>query len=453
MISLLQRGCYVSGILLVLWLMTGSLLAAPLSESVTISSSTLLPGQPWMLNGSAPGVHSVQVWLFGSDMVWFTVQPVEPDNTYKVTLPPDLTVNLTPGTYHIVLQFPHPGSTFDVQVENDRVLDRKKPVSQQCLFSVAPGSTLPVPVSPFAYTTFMNVLDDPEVNDTYLETQVYLRDIPLHNVSVHNPALTIFPISDQSVGNHVVINGTTTLPVGEELLVEAGPSEFLPRPKIPAGYLDGISGTVRIVAGKNDTNLWSFPVDTDHWLAEEYLVRVTAINEDATATTIFRLYDGSIRIDPVGNSTAGDTLLVTGTSTAEHNMPIFVKLVYQPVIREKSVPLLPSAPCNGHAGRIFPVNRSAGKWWSADIDTTGCSPGSYRVDVFAESGEVQEDFSYVELLPLVDRRVETSNTSIVKDGPTTVSEVAATESQPLPVEIVLVALVCTCIIVTLKRRK
>jgi len=438
-------------ILAILYITVATVSAVPLYDSITLSSPTIEPGQPWMLNGSAPGYQDIQVWIFGSGNVEFFTKRVERNGSYSLIFTPERTRTMIPGRYWVVLQFPNEQEIYDVQVNNGWVTDVKKPTSQQQLFSVIPGTESPV--NPFAYATLIRALDDPSVNDTYADIFLSVTQPLLAEQSREKEPLTIHPVDDHTVGDRFVIEGTTNISAGGEILIQIMPSTFTPGPKIPERMQDGTTGIVHIMDGDNGENTWSFPVDTAHWLPEEYLVSVTPIKENVTAATTFRLYSGSIRLDPIGNCTIGDPISVTGITTADSSTPIMVQLLYQPVIRGKSMPGSLLSSCNSREGRSFLVNRSAGKWWSAVIDTNGCSQGTYRVNAFSASGQIQEDFRQVELLAPADQNAERNNTSSLTAEPTTGTQPATTPAASFSATPVVLALgfIGACMIAQKKR--
>ncbi len=326
----------VTPIVVVALLCTISIVSGvPLYDSINISSSTIDQGQTWMVTGFAPGYENIQVWIFGPVEVLFFLQKIEPDGSYTISLLPEKTREMDTGNYHAILQFPHEPGLYDIRVKDWQVINTKKPATRQQVFSFMPAPR--TPFSQIAYASLIQALNDPAVNDTYANVPFAITPAPVTEPDPEKVPILIHPVEDHTMGDQFVIDGTTTLPEGEEILVQIMPSSFVPGLKIPEGMQEGTTGTVYVMGNHKGDNTWRFPVDTTHWLAHEYLVSVAAIRGNATASTLFTLYSGSIRIDPVSNHTTGDTFTITGTIVLSDNDPLYVQLLYLPHILTKEI--------------------------------------------------------------------------------------------------------------------
>lgn len=96
--------------------------------------------------------------------------------------------------------------------------------------------------------------------------------------------LSVEDLGTVTAGETVVINGTTNLAPGNQLLVTVIPTEFLPLERNRTVEPAGISGTVTVESG-DPRNTWSFTVNTGDLEPGNYLVTVEWIEGDATTTT------------------------------------------------------------------------------------------------------------------------------------------------------------------------
>jgi len=386
----------LSVIVVILFCTTPMVSGVPLYDSINVSSSTFGQGQSWILTGSAPGYENLQVWMFGPVEVLFFVQKIEPDGSYTISLLPEKTREMDPGNYHAVIQFPHEPGLYDIQVKDWQVINTKKPVAQEQIFSLMlPPRT---PFSQIAYASLILALNDPAVNDTYADVPFVITPAPVTEPDPEKVPVLIHPIEDHTRGDQFVIDGTTTLFEGEEILVQIMPSSFVPGLKIPEGMQEGTTGIVSVMGSHKGDNTWRFPVDTTHWLAHEYLVSAAAVKGNATASTVFTLYSGSIHIDPVSNYTVGEMVKITGTTVLSKNDPLYVQLLYQPNILTKEITARQPS-CGDTGGHAMTINRTSQKYWSYILNTSGCSPGTYRIEAYSSTSQVWGDARLFKIYP------------------------------------------------------
>ncbi len=97
--------------------------------------------------------------------------------------------------------------------------------------------------------------------------------------------VTIDALPDMRTNDKYLITGTTSLPAGEDLLVQVYPSSFRtdydftinPKDKSQGGSFSGATGTVRVVNGSGSENLWSFELQT--YLMSPTTYEVNASND------------------------------------------------------------------------------------------------------------------------------------------------------------------------------
>lgn len=427
---------------------TSTVSGVPLYDSINIPSSTISQGQPWILTGSAPGYENIQVWIFGPVEVLFFIQKVEPDGSYTISLFPEKTREMDPGNYHAVLQFPHEPGLYDIRVNDWQVINTKKQVPQQQIFSLMPAPR--TPFSRIAYASLIQALDDPAVNDTYADIPFFITPTPVTEPNPEKVPILIHPIGDHTVGDQFAINGTTTLFEGDEILVQIMPSSFVPGLKIPEGMQQGTTGIVSVMGSHKGDNTWRFQVDTTHWLAQEYLVSAAAVKGNATASNLFTLYSGSIRIDPVSNHTVGDTFTITGTSVLSENAPLYIQLLYHPHILTKEITARQPS-CGDTGGHATTINRTSQKYWSSVLNTSGCSPGTYRVEVFSSTSQVRGDARQFEIYP--DTHANPGPTpGVIPVILNATPQSPTSRLAPLPAGIVILAIGCVSIFSMIQRK-
>ncbi|MCK9593497.1 MAG: hypothetical protein M0Q91_15955 [Methanoregula sp.] len=97
--------------------------------------------------------------------------------------------------------------------------------------------------------------------------------------------VTVDSLPDMRIHDIYLITGTTSLPPGEDLLVQVHPSSFSsdydftinPKDKTQGGSFSGAMGGVRIVKGSGVENLWSFELRT--YLMDPSIYEVNVSND------------------------------------------------------------------------------------------------------------------------------------------------------------------------------
>ncbi len=109
------------------------------------------------------------------------------------------------------------------------------------------------------------------------------------SAAAEDPSITFGTSGQFPAGTTVFVNGTTNLAPGDHLAVEVYSSSFGPTPKTGNGTFYGASGIVTVQPGQGGANLWSFPVNTTGFPPDVYVVTVTGIEVQVTASTTFTL--------------------------------------------------------------------------------------------------------------------------------------------------------------------
>lgn len=218
------------------------------------------------------------------------------------------------------------------------------------------------------------------------------------------PAGTINPIPDHAAGDLVVISGTTNLPAGTRFELDILPLQSDTGQSLRIG-----STGAYIVPGTGLSNQWSGALDTTAIPPGEYIVNAYPVNATLTtyekgnliATARFRLNNSStaptgqlqqenqtpyISVNPPGNVTLGEKLLVTGTT----NLPNDTELLYM-VVQQSNISVFtidPKTSCQDTqagltiSGIIDVLPGTGGpNRWSFAIDTAEFIPDRYEVSV------------------------------------------------------------------------
>lgn len=161
---------------------------------------------------------------------------------------------------------------------------------------------------------------------TYLTT-----DTPVKATITKDDFIRINAIGNRSVGDQFLITGTTSLPVGTEILWEVTPVSIMTNPN-QSGTFSGAVANSQVTKGTGNTNRVTFAMDTYVLLPERYNVSVSTVTgnlsegdyrtSDPKGSVQFILKPGPasadsgqyIRIDPVDEKTTGDLLIVTGST-------------------------------------------------------------------------------------------------------------------------------------------
>jgi len=414
---------------------------APPSTEITLSSTSIIQGEPLTLQGTASNSTELRFWLFGSDSLSTTENPVNPQSGFSYSLTADQTRNLTPGLYHLVVQYPGTGGIFDIHVANDFVFDEKNKPDQKVLFYLGALGEGRYPYSE-TYSSIIAALNDPLVNDSY-ENYVFSvtgAQQPA-NFPLTNSTITIDPVEDHSIGDTFVIQGLTGLPTGDQLMIEIiSPNDMHPWPKLPEGVeISGVWDAItNVSAGRNQTNTWSYTVNTTGWKPQDYVIGVNAIKEIATTGSQFNLYRGKISINPVTGSLNDDSITINGTTTLPVNEVLDVSILHEPLAGIKCTST--RTFCGEYMGSANVIHGEGGfNLWTITVNTSTFWSGNYLIDVSSENGGVAN--------ATMEFTSPFLNTSPVPNAPTT------TQSSPLSWGVSIAALAGVVIVNVYKRKK
>ena len=264
------------------------------SPSLTVGSSgtSLTPGDDYRISGTATGVDSVQIWIFGKNYYRLGVPVVvRSDNSFEYVLTGAETADLAKGQYYVVVQHPMADGVFSVKPGTG---DREGWIVGAEGSGVPPINLAHLRASDAA-TALITALDSPNIDDTYIK----------FSFSVDVSWLGIDGVSDQTYGETFMVTGTTDYPAGTAL----------------AYRITAREGGANVLAGEavvTDNGDWGFEVDTTVIGPGAYTLLVTAPDGQASTNTLFDVYDdvihpvppggGSYRVERIGMTPSLDDL-------------------------------------------------------------------------------------------------------------------------------------------------
>jgi hypothetical protein len=242
---------------------------------------TIANGDPVFVHGIATGHprDGLQVWLLGHNYVKITTISTNPDNTYEYELRPVDTLDLAPGQYFLLIQHPMMNGQFDIyyNAASGNVINRQLGTGTS-IYQLTPPGSLQSPDSAYA---LMRAINSQNLDDTFATASFI----------VNPPAAFINPVGNHAVGEQFTITGSTNLAVGDFLMIEITSSSFRPTGKSQSDGFSGAAGRIRIEPGSGGSNRWAFPVDASTFKPDEYIVKVSGITVDVTASTLFTIIE------------------------------------------------------------------------------------------------------------------------------------------------------------------
>ena len=117
--------------------------------------------------------------------------------------------------------------------------------------------------------------------------------------STQIPYIHIVPVNDKNVGDKFSINATTNLNVDEDILVEVYSASFRPAQKPPSGEFSGATGTMKVLAGANNNNFFTFDIDTSTFKPDIYLINDTARGIPGLGRSFFYVIGGTAPVSTI----------------------------------------------------------------------------------------------------------------------------------------------------------
>jgi len=276
--------------------------------SATASQSTVAKGDAVFITGTAEGQPSsgVKIWILGKNYAAIGSEAVNSDSSFSYEIKKDVTHDLYSGQYFIVAQHPMQNDRFDVvpmpsSTDPQYVVTVNQSSGSTDYTTALGGAKLDFRLTGSASLqgsdaaeALIEAINSANVDDTYTKLQILIEE----------PVITIDTVGDRHVGDKFTITATTNLAVDDEVLFEVYSSSFQPTQKSQSGEFSGASGTVKVTKGDSGLNKLSFDVDASTFKPDEYLVKASAVLQEATGTTLFNVLEASA-------PTATPTVVVT----------------------------------------------------------------------------------------------------------------------------------------------
>jgi len=282
--------------------------------------AVIAQGDPVTISGVATGQPQVglQIWLIGYNYAKVTTIQVNSDDSYAYNLKKADTVNLAPGEYFVLVQHPMMNQRFDI-IYDPSSGSVKNVQTGKSIFQLTGSGSLQ---STDAVSALMSAIASQNIDDTFAITSFYLSA----------PAVTIDPIGDQQVGTNVTINGTTTLAVGDTLKIDVVSSSFTPSGKTNSSGFSGVLGMVTVVSGTGSANNWSIGIDTSTFTPDNYIITVSGVDEQVTASSNFNVEcAGSGDTCSIPGLSSSSTQAVPGAPTMTSSTPESTQTVPAPI--------------------------------------------------------------------------------------------------------------------------
>ncbi|WP_292371079.1 MEMAR_RS02690 family S-layer glycoprotein [Methanoregula sp. UBA64] len=283
--------------------------------SATASQSTVAQGDAVFITGTAQGqpTPGVMIWILGKNYANIVTQSVNSDGSFSYEIKKETTKPLYAGQYFIVAQHPMQNNRFDVYPSDAAGQNTVIGLNQAAVVwtrdqanTVNSAPSIDFKLSGMnslqgsdAAEALIEAINSANVDDTYTKLQILIE----------NPVINVDPVGDRHVGDKFTITATTNLAVDDEVLVEVYSSSFQPTQKSQSGEFSGATGTVKVTKGDSGLNKISFDVDASTFKPDEYLVKESAVLQDATGTALFNVLEASA-------PTATPTIVANVTSAA-----------------------------------------------------------------------------------------------------------------------------------------
>lgn len=301
--------------------------------SASVSSSVVAQGDSLKIVGIAEGNPSqgVAIWIMGKNYNVHKTQSVSSDASFKYDVSGADTKTLATGQYFVVVQHPMQNNKFDIVTEdNTYVKNLMLGTSGTNVFKLNGAGSLQ---GSDAANALIEAIGDPNIDDTYTKFQFL----------VETPYIYIAPVGDKHIGDKFTIKSTTNLAVDDQILVEVYSSSFKPTQKSQSGEFSGATGTVKVVKGEgnNGLNAISFDVDSATFRSDEYIVKESAVVQEATGSALFNVIDESLA--PIATPTA----VVAPIIVTE--VPTPIPTTVEPIETVNETPVKPTQASPGFA--------------------------------------------------------------------------------------------------------
>ena len=321
--------------------------AVTLTPGSSATTTTISQGDPVYIRGIATGHPQVglQAWFIGYNFAKVSTVQVNDDNSYEYELRKSDTANLAPGQYFVLIQHTMMNGRFDVvyDASSGAVTDVQ---TGKTIYKFTGSGSLQ---STNSATALIQAVGSQNIDDTFATVSFY----------VSSPTATINPIGDRQTGDKFTINGTTSLAPGDDLMVEIYSSSYVPTTKTQSSGFSGASGVVKVVAGSGGRNTWSFDVDASTFAPDEYLVKVSGVLQDVTASTYFNVLcsgsGGTCSVPMSATPVTTDSSNVTATVTTTPPVLTSTSVLATPQTTQRSP--VPVIVCLGSIAAVLALRR------------------------------------------------------------------------------------------------
>jgi hypothetical protein len=260
---------------------TNSIIIKKPFVSCTISQPTIAQGDRLIFSGIAKGVprQKIQIWIFSDSFSYQEIIPTNSDSSFEYILSSSQTKQLRPDQYYVIIQHPMINNEFDVYVDS-----LKKTVLTNFPQPATPLFSMDEPRNLHGADAAMAVLD--AINNSNIDD----ISIPL-SFSVQVPVIHIIPIGKKYVGELFTIMASTNLAIDTEIMFEVFSTSYHPDQKIQSGEFSGATGTVKITKGILGLNQFLLNIDSSPFIPDEYMVRVSAVSSDISASASFNVME------------------------------------------------------------------------------------------------------------------------------------------------------------------
>jgi trimeric autotransporter adhesin len=239
-------------------------------------------GDPITIKGFAEGQPSkgVAIWIMGTNYAKRITSSVYSDSSFSYDLTGAMTRDMSAGQYFVIVQHPMQNGQFDIVLNSDETTVSNLQLGNGSdgtqIFTFGGSGSLQ---GSDAANALVKAIEDPNVDDMY--TKAYF--------TIGNPIITIDRIGDKYTGDQFYITGQTNLNIDTKLTIDAISSTFTPTNKSESGEFSGASVITNVITDNNNTgyNKFAVLIDTSTFKPDEYIVTVSAIGNDVTATTSF----------------------------------------------------------------------------------------------------------------------------------------------------------------------
>ena len=238
-------------------------------------ASTVANGDKLYIRGTAGTETSegIAIWILGKNYATRNVAEVEGDATFDYEIDSGVTSNLASGQYYVVVQHPMYNNIFDVTLDGQYVVK----ANGNELFKIKGAGSL---MGSDAAYALVDEISNADIDDIYVSLQF----------NVDESTISIDEIPDTVPGEPLTVSGVTNLQSGDELLIEIVSSTFGPTKKTQSGEFSG--GSQAVTVKKSTTggyNTFSAEFATGSFTLDTYIVQVTGITVDGSATRTFNM--------------------------------------------------------------------------------------------------------------------------------------------------------------------